>query len=560
MALIQQQVSGRLGLYDVTVFDSQNDRDPLDVELLSDVVIEYGEIDRSPVRQILKSFVRLSFKDENLVLHNELKGGFSQERYIVKIEGNGVLWHGLIKEENRRVPFTNRVEVNTTNLNCYGGIEKGRLSVPNQASGRTGRIEPDIGASSINEFTSQLAVEGFDSEKIRSDVQLQDYLGNVQEVGQIPSSPPQNDRPINRFRQQNAYKAIKGFANLSKNVLYKSLSEGSIIWDASIYIGSSGDFKTRGVGDAFDSYSFVARPELKNTIEIDNFIVEDSTGFKLLKSTGTIIVEFSNDDNIAVPGAKVLSDEPNDDVYWRRDESNGGFNYAGTDKQKEVVFEVGNTGSQETASMYIGEIDPTRDLGIALTWDSDDVSGSPKVTLNYRGNNNSTFTVNDASTETSLIGNETTDLIDPEIVVEGTNDKIKMKVRYISQSQYVEELVSKSQNEGVDEITIEDWIPPLVNKPGTFDENDPRFIRNEELGVENAQPFLYLAEMENQLRPFGTRTALTSLVGLYGPEYIHEVEEDGSISYWEATGLKCNLNTGITEASLVEIPVHTLTP
>jgi hypothetical protein len=86
---------------------------------------------------------------------------------------------------------------------------------------------------------------------------------------------------------------------------------------------------------------------------------------------------------------------------------------------------------------------------------------------------------------------------------------------------------------------------------------EPRDHKVKDLSISARQPWKFRALLEREYRPFGTKTARARLLGVYGPEWVHLIEERDDRGYYVATGLEINLNDGITEVSLVEVP-HTL--
>lgn len=555
MPIVDVDVSGRTGLYNVTIFDIENLRSPFNVELENDLIIGYGELKRQPLVQILKSWVQLAFRDETLELHKEFRGGFAPRKYLVEIDGPGVLWRGLVKKESRTIPFSQRTQVERTVLNCYGGITKDRLTVPTEG------ILGDASGAFFDDLLVQGIVFG-DDEIYRSDVQLVDRDGITKDLSDRVDS-----LPLNITRKRSIYDAFIEYAKTTKAMLYRSLSEGALVIDSARLIGSGGTVQRRtrddrigsGLGGMFDfgnddpqlsDFSDYEREE--KVVTIDEFVIErDSDGLEDLDRAAVIRVELEQEGNLIQPGSSTLPGTSF--AGWKRDSPGTSTldTYFGTDITKFVVVVPDGT-----VELFLGEITPTQSLALLVTWEN--VTGSPGVTLKYRGDDGSTESVSDASTKSGIIGPVTTDRIDPVIEVSGsTSDEIEIKARYVDTNErIIETLIADSEDKGVDDITIKDVVPPLVLM-GAVDITEAKSIKIPGLSIDNNQPWLVRSSVERAYRPFGTQTARGKLFGVHGPENVFFINDDDGTPYI-ATGLEVNLTTGITDVALVEVPPHLL--
>lgn len=556
---LRDRVVGRTGEFTVDVIDRDTSDEIITSkpELVGDVVIRYGKTERSAAKQILKSAVQLSYLDPGLVVHDRVKGGFPQDRFLIRIEGPRVSWIGLLKEEERTIPFDGRVKKERTVLNCYGGIVASRIEKPTGIFG-----EKD--ALNIREVPEQVVIANIEGDQIllRHDntlIREQEPNTEYDAVGENPT------RPINNFLGGSVYDNFKSYCKTTKALLYRQLSKSAIVFDSLVLHGSSGTFLSaeefQSIIDPFDffddpDYTDVSRSSLINDVE-EFLIGRSEDGLKNLEKVSTIVIKLDKEQNLANVGAVDRTD--NSRAIFRTQTSIAGVTYRRTDLNQPVIAQVGRDGNQGNIEFFTGEFKPQTDTALVVTWDQSEVSGSPKVELEYRGNDGSTFSVNDASTTSILEGTLTKKLIDPIIRITGTNAEVKFKVRFVnSRDKIIEELVSKPDNQGVEEIEIDD-VNPILIAPNTFGDGlrEAFKIKSNELGIEHRLPFFYQAELERKVRPFGTKTARGRLFGIFGPEFAHRVEERGETMIFVPTGLSINLNTGITDFSGIEVPEHT---
>lgn len=551
MGTVTDEISGRTGRFTVTV-SGPGAFGTLNAELTGEVVIKYGKMERSPARQVLKSYVQLAYIDPELELHEEFRGGFAPSDSSVVIEGPGVNWKGSVKQENRTIPFTNRISEERTILNCYGGITESRMSNPNEDA-----LVTISQAFQLFFATEQLTLGAGCGERIRSDVEALRRDGVAEDVSE-PSGT--FVKPLNLYREDSMYEAVKSWGQISKGMIYRSLSENNIIWDSTRLIGTGGTFQGRDPGES--GVSAKNRGEFIHEVE-ELLTGRDQDGLRDLDRVGSIIVQFDTDTNIGVPGAAGIPDPADSVVVWPQPDFQGGGiplqQYWGTDASKNILIAVGTDGNQNNIVLNLGEINPSQGLGIILTWDQSEVQGTPSIDLEYRGNDGSTYNVSDASSNSKLEGVATTDLIDPIVRVTGTNAEVRLKVRYKDgQGRIVENLRADVSQSGVEDIEIENPPPAITVDSNGVDEYEPLEYRIPSLGISSHQPYLFQAALEREMRPFGTKSARGRLFGVYGPEWVHEINLNNATRYYVATGLAINLNTGITDAALVEVPPHTL--
>lgn len=562
-SIVDIEVGGRTGIYNVVIDDITSLRSNFDVELEGDLVISYGDLQRRPIQQVLKSWVQLSFVDEGLELHKEFRGGFSPNKYRVEIRGPGVDWQGLVREESRTIPFSQRTQIERTVLNCYGGITEDRFSIPS-----TSLIDKE--GARFDEVTLQAITFG-DDEIIRSDVQILDQELNLIDLGTKNERP----RPINVSRTESLYQGIIEYGKMTKAILYRSLSEGAIVYDSSRLIGTSGTslIRTRsdrsGSGTGFADFSIYDNPPTLadfNQFQRDSKFVSikdlvtgrENDGLRDLDRAGVIEVQFDKDGNLIQPGASNISSSDSSFVSWTPKNNSSVINldfYHGNDITKFVKVVPDGI-----VQLFLGNLTPTGEVAVLITWE--EVQGSPSVELKYRGNDGRTELVSDASTTDGIIGPMTEQRIDPLILIDGSgSDSINIKAQYIDSSQnIIETMIADSDNRGVDSIQIENIVPPLVQDSNGTDTREARATLIPSIGVGNNQPWLVRSSVERSYQPFGTQTARGRLYGVYGPETAFGITENTSSErIFLATGLKINLTTGITDFALVEAPNHAIT-
>jgi len=491
MAIIEENIRGRLGSYTLEIYGTGPEESPIDAKLESDVVLRYGDIDRSPAKQVLKSYAQLSFVDPQLTLHGKFRGGFGKEDFHVVIQGQNIDWRGLVKEESRTVPFSQKTQVERTVLNVYGGVTGGRISEP-----RTGQFVNR--GYSLKEVLRQLTIKDLQANDlddrlfISSDVELDRHgpIGSggpfetTHEVGAVGTLA----RPINMYQNDSVYEAYKGFNILGKEVLYRSLSEGAVVHNSVRNHGTS----VNGVSKLDEDENFESdnRDRFVNTV--DGFIIEEGrSGLKDLEKLGRISVSIGKEDNLGIPGARYATNEDPDYVEWDEAREIGSYpqQFFGTDKTKQFRVGVGREDQSvgETVSLYLGEIDPTKALGILVEWDLGIVgtTSTNEVELSYRGNSGKTFTA-DPENESAIIGARTEKLIDPLIEFSGSFTML-VKVRYLGQNDnVVETLKSTIDKEGVEDIEIDSPSQPLISFVGI--ENGEEAYRGVTIRKETGDP------------------------------------------------------------------------
>lgn len=557
-------ISSPRGRYELTLVDNDDNNTISlpEVELLGDVSIKYGDLQRQPVRQILKSYCTLNFADPRLNLHSLVRGSFDLERYEVRISGPNVEWRGAIKEEVRKVPLTNRIEKEVTQLRCFGGIDEGRFDTRNFKRRGPNDDIPDR-SYNVFEMTPFLRYGQGCSERLRSDIEL--YRASDGSWHRVCESSDFGGptQPINLYQNSDPYKAVKEWAKITKGVLYRSLSENSIIYDSTRLVGV--DSNTEPVVGRNNNETDVeskSRSSFENRLVRDNLIIDGESGLRDLQKSGKQIVNIGSDFNILKRGAYETS--TNQDVYnntaWELSKTEDGSRpdvlYAGTDKGKKLDAFVGTDGNNDKLRIKLGEINPTEELGVLVTWDknSNINSGNPTVRIKYRGS---------TQASTSNIGNDgildgplESSSFSPVIEIEGSNVVFRFKVRYYdSNGKVIETIKVQEDKQGTDVIEYDPPPEPLVVVHNVDTVEEAQKIRYGSK-AENVQTWIFKAEMEKLSRPFGTKTLRAKVKDIYGPEWLHEMEHETGNKYYVATGLECNLSKGITDLSLVEVPEH----
>ena len=563
MPILREEVNGRLGSYDVVIFENDNpiSGEEIDAELESDVIIEYGKLERSPYRQILKSYCSLSFVDEELSLHKRFRGGFDTEQYVLEIRGPNIKWKGFLKEENRTVPLTNRIQKERTVLRFYGGITEDRIKK---------RFTPDVDAENtyyLHDITnlvpvdtgSNLGSEIFESEFLRSNIEIQTATKDWLDVTNKKNSGigVEEAQVIDMWANDNLYQATKNYLKLTGSILYKSLNSGNTVLDDCYLLGAPGTFKRRTAYGT--NYYEKERQGFINVIQQKNIIKDEESGLKDLKRVGDLIVEFGSDDNIAG-----ISSETNNasgtNIGYERYYTYGYDNtlYRGREPSSTLILDFSGNYRR---NVFLGHINPTRPLGFVVEF-VDIITGLNELdfTLIYNNANGDTASVSNPDDGDTLIGPKTTQEMNPELKCDANDEaSVELKVKYIdSRDRIVENLIADVDKNGVEEIKIGEDVRNPTYVFSTFSTEQVYKVRNEDLGIESYRPFLFKASLERKYRPFSTQTLRGKFLGLYGPEYVHKIEEDDEVSYWIPTGLKCNLNTGITDVSLQEMPNHFL--
>jgi len=561
--------TGPEGRYTLEIRDYDNLSAIENIELIDEVKIKYGDLERSSARQVLKSYVTLNFVDERLNLHNRLRGGFPLGRFQVEISGPDVKWIGAIKEENRTIPLNNRIRREVTQLRCFGGIESSRFTNPADNA----LVVVNLSFKLRTQTASVKFGDGC-GERLRSDIRLERQNGDDTRVAGVPGS---FEHPLNFHINKDPYEGFKNWAKMTKGMMYKSLSENNVIYDSIRLIGNGsgqspfvGQGENKGTGTPLDpnpaEYESKQRDSFFNKITIDNLITEGESGLEDLPKTGRQVVEIDKDENIIYTGAS--QKDTNNLAYWRRTDFSGSGLSLGQfwrkSKSKYVVVNVNQdgSGSPETFTIPLGDINPTRAIGLMVEWDAEETNNNPTIRLKYDGNTYEETDTNDTNNE-QLIGDPTTNQISPKVEIEnGSEGTVAIKVKYIDASQQiVEDLVAQQSNSGTETIEYERPEPPLVSKSSNaVDHTEARKIIYEPVGLDSGfeylQTYAFRARMERETRPFGTKTLRGKVKGIYGPEYCHILEIDGEETFYVATGLECNLIEGTTKLSLVEVPNH----
>lgn len=575
MPILEEEIYGRLGKYTLSIFENKpggvEEGEEIDSKLESDVIIEYGKLERQPYRQIIKSYCSLSFVDENLELHKRFRGEFSQEQYFCEIVGPNVKWKGILKEENRTTPITGRTQKERTVLRFYGGLVEERLNRKfltdlSTVQRRTLYIH-DITDLAVIDTVSKTESDFAEGELIRSNIEVE-FEGDWLDVTNKKSSGSgvKEAQVIDVFSYDKLYEAFKKYCRLVGSVLYKSLKNGNIVFDDSHLVGSAGIFQKKGPSD--NDYSSFSRRNFVNRVKQGNIIDEGgSSGIEDLERAGDIIVSFQDSDNVT----GISSFSVNDQSPLGYDEALAfGFStllYDGRESGSTIIIAFDN---DDTRTLELGEITPTLPLGFVVEFERVDDSSNHTVTLRYNNASGDSNSISGPKSGNILVGPTTEQKMDPELEFEYTggdvdpNSEIEFKVKYIdSNSDIVESLIADEDQGGVKNIDIEfdTFNPTAFVTDSTFGDKwtvQAYTIRNNNLGIESKRPYLFKSALEREYRPSGTQTLRGKLIGLFGPEYVHKIVEDNETTYWIPVGLKCNLNTGTTEVSLQEMPNHTL--
>jgi hypothetical protein len=591
MPIVQDQVRGRLGNYSVKLYDTDDfSRDTLDVSLTGDVLIKYGDLERSAPKSILKSYTQLSFIDERFKLLEEFSQGFRNDRYIVEIYGPSVRWRGFVKEETRIRPFKNNISKQVTTLNCYGGITEGRIDVINarkQFQDSTSNQLPDRNVFWLSRVTKQLPIDGLGSnssfdggERIRSNLslsyqQIPKIVGELYDFDLNDGESEFYPSPINVKQTESLYEAVKKYNEYTKSFIYRSLSEGYMVWENIQSVGVKEGVKANKNWPNNDD-KYVRKTKEQKINEIQNFIVgEDNDGLRNLKQSGEVIIEIENDRNILRIGPRDIS---SGSVIIGYNVESQFFNDRINENPSSEI-KVGNVddSNSPTVTLNLPSISPVEPIGIVLEWDKDSVQKINSVKLEY--NNSSGFTSTESSPNSNyqIVGNTTQEDISPDVEIDlqsapstGTDiPNIDIKARYINEkTNIIETLRLGSNDKGIDPVRIEDvydfYITLLTKRAGTG--NDDIFVDEPEIISGDASLNIgatvnalhYRSKMESILKENTTKTARFSTLGIYGPEYVHKADILGSTKYFISTGLEVSLRKGTTDVSAVEVNNHEL--
>ena len=600
MPIVEDTLSGRLDKYKVYLYDSNDfSRSQIDVKLAGDINIRYGKLERSPSKTILPSYCQLTFVDEGLELFDEFRGGFSRERYVVEIVSTStddVNWRGLVKEKTRIVPFSTRTSKETTTLNCYGGIVEGRIS-DEKAVEKHGQSPSNIdlpirGAYQLSRVTKQLPIRSIGSngqfgggEIIDSELELREPFGSTsyQKVGSIYDFdiPPGSDRffptPLNTFYldASTIYELVKEFNKTFKHTLYKSLSEGKIVWQERFKVGvGEQSVKATQNWPNKDDYAALPRSSYINTLKIEDLIVErDEDGLRDIKAIGDINIIFDKNENLLHLGQigstdiSFASGEYDNDTL-----GNSRF----VDREKETLITLSNADdtTNNIITLFMGEFNPVQPIKIYVDWESP--RNVNNIEIEYINSSNDVVSESNLKDDNDLVGPTTNEKVSPQIKVDlqkaqgdpVLSSTLKLRARIMTaQQDIVETLVATSDDKGVEPVEIEYPIDGTLiryandnNNNSIFDNHkvrEPLEIKNTGLGIQERNSHFYQESIESLYRPPGTTTARFKTVGIYGPEYVHKIEdENGNIGYYVATGINISLREGTSDLSLVEIPPH----
>ena len=598
--IIDDTLRGRLGTYVVRVYDTENfSRDTLRCKLAGDIEIKYGELDRRPSKSILPTYTQLSFVDEFRDLYSEFKGGFRNDRYVVEIfdkNGSDVRWRGLVKEEARVVPVNNRTSKNTTTINCYGGIKEGRIN-EQKAKQRHGNAPSNVGmpitgSYMLSRATKQVPIRSIGSngdfgggEYIRSNVEFSEpFSANSLPLGDTYDFDiPDNDfryypTPLDTFQSDSFYDAIKDYNKVYKGIIFKSLSEGKVVWDQRTLIGAeSSEIKASSSWPQKDNYVMTSRQSFINIIE-DPITGRGKDGFRDLKQIGEINIRFEQQENVLHIGPIVKNATNPEDTSVDYINDNLG-NAQVTGKERDSYIDVRNidVDNGSTVDFRIGPyINPENAIGGLVTWEEPDKV--EEVQFRFNDSNNTIVKETDPQNNLQIKADAIKDDIYPRVRIKlksadsgGSSASVKIKCRLLTiKDDIIQTLLFGSTEKGIEPIEIENPPNPSVTYYSNNDTSGSLFdqtliyeaqqINKKDKADDENNSHLYQANQERELRPPGTRTLRTRMVGIYGPEYVHKIDDNDNdvFDLFIATGLKISLKEGITDASLVEIPNHAL--
>jgi hypothetical protein len=553
--IIDSRIDGRLGSYQLTIVDRDDEVTPpsAQVEPQSDIVIRWGEQQRSPLKQILKSWAEISFVDPRLELHKIFRGEIDPLQFYVQIEGPGVFWRGNIKSENRGLPFSGRVRTERTNLRVFGGLKKIRNS--------------DVGTNRSGIGIGLALVQGSvfaEDILVRSDVELVDESGNFIDVEQGIETGAE-DWPV--LNDGDPYEGLVSFSEIVKGLSYKSLSENAIVFDSARLLGSSGTFEKR---DGTATTSDVQRDAFIKDVTVNDVVIRNNDeGFEDLDRVGKIIVSLEKEHNLMTEGASIKTQNASD-VGINHDVATVQDLFVGTDWTKRdgrwMLINV-SPGVIGKASTEIGKITPTSDTKIVVEWklgngtESATDPSSVEVEMEYRGDDGSVVSETNGTNNFTLEGPLTSVEINPIIKTTVEAGELQIRARYVDGNGNVIESLTANQNQkGIDDIEINEWDYAFVE-----DEDfnnvavNAKKVLIDDLDIINVQPFLIRAAVENKYRPFGVQSVKGELFGLFGPEYCLRItDDDGTVKVFVPTARRVNLTTGTTKFTDVEVPVHTL--
>jgi hypothetical protein len=605
MPIVEDTLSGRLDKYKVYLYDSNDfSRSKIDVNLAGDINIRYGKLERSPSKSILPSYCQLTFVDEGLELFDEFRGGFSRERYVVEIVSTStddVNWRGLVKEKTRIVPFSTRTSKETTTLNCYGGIVEGRIS-EEKALEKHGGVPNDIdlpmrGAYQLSRVTKQIPIRSignngsFDGgEIIDSELSLKETFGSntsFLKVGSIydfdiPASEVRwFPAPLNTFYldASTLYDLVKEFNKTFKYTLYRSLSEGKIVWQERFKVGvGERSVKSTQNWPNKDDYTTSPRSSYINTLKTEDLIVErDEDGLRDIRAIGDIDIIFDKSENLLHLGQRGSTDISSTSAEYDDDNNtigNGRF----VSREKETMITIGNSddSTNNIITFFMGEFNPIQPIRIYVDWESP--RNVNNIEIEYINSSNDVVSESNLQDNSDLVGPTTNEKVSPQIKVDLQKaqgdpvlaSQLKLRARIMTAEQdIVETLVASSDDKGIEPVEIEYPIDGTLiyyandnNNNSIFDNHkvrEPLEIKNTVLGIRERNSHFYQESIESLYRPPGTTTARFKTVGIYGPEYVHKIEdENGDIGYYVATGINISLREGTSDLSLVEIPPHEL--
>jgi len=604
MPIVEDTLSGRLDKYKVYLYDSNDfSRSKIDVSLAGDINIRYGKLERSPSKSILPSYCQLTFVDEGLELFDEFRGGFSRERYVVEIVSTStddVNWRGLVKEKTRIVPFSTKTSKETTTLNCYGGITEGRIS-DEKAVEKHGQSPNNIdlprrGAYQLSRVTKQLPIRSIGSngqfgggEIIDSELELKEPFGSNTSFLSVGSLydfdiPPGEDRffptPLNTFYldASTIYELVKEFNKTFKHTLYRSLSEGKIVWQERFKVGvGEQSVKSTQNWPNKDDYTTSPRSSYINTLKTEDLIVErDEDGLRDIRAIGDINIIFDKSENLLHLGQSGSTEISEASLEYVNEGVQGNSRFV--EREKETLISASNTDESDNhiITFFMGEFNPVQPIKIYVDWEG--VRNINNIEIEYINSSNDVASESDLVNNSDLVGPTTTEKVNPQIKVDLQKaqgnpveaSEIRLRARIMTaQQDIVETLVATSEDKGVEPVEIEYPIDGTLTR--YFNDSDsstvfdikqirePLKLRNTSLGINERNSHFYQESIESLYRPPGTTTARFKTVGIYGPEYVHKIEdENGNIGYYVATGINISLREGTSDLSLVEIPPHEL--
>jgi hypothetical protein len=506
----------------------------------------------------------------------------------------------LVKEKTRIVPFSTRTSKETTTLNCYGGITEGRVSeekaVEKHGDAPSNIDYPIRGAYSLSRVTKQLPIRSignngkFDGgEILESGLSLKEPFGANTSFLRVVNLydydiPPGEDRffptPLNTFYldASTLYELVKEFNNTFKHTLYRSLSEGKIVWQERHLVGtSSSSLKKSQNWPNKDDYVSVSRQSYINTLKTEDLIVErDEDGLRDIKAIGDINIIFDKSENLLHLGQSGSTDRSEASLEYVNEGVQGNSRFV--EREKETLISASNTDENDNhiITFFMGEFNPVQPIKIYVDWEG--VRNINNIEIEYINSSNDVVSESDLVNNSDLVGPTTTEKVNPQIKVDLQKaqgnpveaSEIRLRARIMTaQQDIVETLVATSEDKGVEPVEIEYPIDGTLTRyfndsdSGTLFDirqiREPLDIKNTNLGIQERNSHFYQESIESLYRPPGTTTARFKTIGIYGPEYVHKIEdENGDIGYYVATGINISLREGTSDLSLVEIPPHEL--